>query len=301
MSDTPGDPYGFASPAEYRQLILKVYAENDLDFGGLFADTLPYLTERPPTAELSDRAKVLLYQVDEAVTFLLLVSMKVQAYLVDDATPARVTFSALLSSITSSLAGIRQLVGQGLILPATQLCRPLRDTVNVALLCVSTTEIANRFAGTFDPTAANRFWHEFLARDRDLKAIDRALELHVGSAAALFPHVEAELNEMLGMMVHPSAAGGTVAMMNDAAQLFFPDPGAVRAAHRPLSFAAHQAFRLMLGVFRPSVLPGELHVETLIPEADQALVASLRRSIVELYLFTIVRLSRRPWANSPPR
>lgn len=291
------DPYAFSDPSEYRRVVLKIHADNDLDLGGLFAETLPYLAERTPTADLDDRAKVLLLELDENITFLLLVSLKLKAYLLDDASSYRTTMAALLSAVTSALTGIRQLVSTGLVLPAIQLCRPLRDIVNVALLCVIDQDLTQRFIATTTPAVANHFWHEFLARDKDLKAINQAVEQHVGSTAALFPHVEADLNQMLGMMVHPSFGGGALAMELDLLQMFHPEPGAVRAAHRPLSFSIHQVFRLLLGVFQPSVLPGR-HADELVPAADQAFVSQLRRSLVELYLFTIVRLSRTPWVNA---
>jgi hypothetical protein len=130
-----------------------------------------------------------------------------------------------------------------------------------------------------------------------LKTINQAVEQHVGSTAALSPHVEADLNQMLGMMVHPSFGGGALAMENDLLQMFLPEPATVRGAHRPLSCSVHQVFRLLLGVFQPSVLPGR-HADELVPAADQAFVSQLRRSLVELYLFTIVRLSRTPWLNA---
>lgn len=291
------DPYEFSDASEYRGVVLKIYGDNDLDFGGLFAETLPYLAERTPTADLGDRANVLLLELDENITFLLLVSLKLKAYLVDDASSHRTAMSALLSGITSALTGIRQLVSTGLVLPAIQLCRPLRDMVNVALLCVIDRDVTQRFIATTTPAAANHFWHEFLARDKDLKAINQAVEQHVGSRAALFPHLETDLNQMLGMLVHPSFAGGALAMEIDLLQMFRPEPGAVTAAHRPLSFSVHQVFRLLLGVFQPSVLRGR-HVDEFVPAADQEFVGQLRRSLVELYLFTIVRLSRTPWVSA---
>ena len=205
--------------------------------------------------------------------------------------------SALLSGITSTLTGIRQLVSTGLVLPAIQLCRPLRDMVNVALLCVIDQDVTEHFIATTTPPVANHFWHEFLARDKDIRAIDQALEKNAGSTAVLFPQVEADLNQMLGMMVHPSFAGGGLARETDLLQMFIPEPGSVSAAHRPLSFSAHQVFRLLSGAFQPSVLPGR-HADELVLPADQAFVIQLRRSLFELYLFTIVRLSRTPWVTA---
>lgn len=287
------DPYMFSNPTEYRGVVLKIYANKDLELGGLFAETLPYLAERTPTADLDDTAKVLLLELDENITFLLLVSLKLKACLLDDENLHRTAMSALLSGITSVLTGIRQLVSTGLALPATQLCRPLRDMVNVALLCVISRDVMQRFVATTTPEAANKFWHEFLARDKDLKAIDQALEERAG---AMFPHVEAaKLNQMLGMMVHPSFIGGLIAREMDLLQMFLPEPGVARAVHRPLAFSIHQAFRLLLGVFQPSVLPGSWHVDGLVPTADQAFVGQLQHSLVLLYLVTIIRLSRTPW------
>ena len=292
------DPYAFSDSTEYRGVVLKIYCDNDLDLGGLFAETLPYLVGRAPTAELDDRAKVLFVELDENITFLLLVSLKLKAYLLNDASPYRSAMSALLSGITSALTGIRHLVSTGLVVPAIQLCRPLRDMVNVALLCVIDMDVTQRFIATTTPAVANHFWHEFLAHGKDLKAIDQALEKHGRSAAALFPNIETDLNQMLGMLVHPSFVGGALAMDIDLLQMFHPEPGAVSAAHRPLSFSVHQVSRLLLGVFQPSVLPGR-HVDELVPAADQAFVGQLRRSLFELYLFTIVRLSRTPWVSKP--
>lgn len=291
------DLYAFSDPSEYREVVLKIYADNDVDLGGLFAETLPYLAERKAPANLDNRANVLLLELDENITFLLLVSLKLNAYLLDNSSSHRSAMSALLSGITSALTGIRQLVSTGLVLPALQLCRPLRDLVNVALLCVIDADVAQRFMATTTPAAANHFWHEFLARDKDLKAIDQALEQNVGSKTVLFSHFETDLNQMLGMLVHPSFAGGALAMEIDLLQMFHPEPEVVSAAHRPLSFSVHQVFRLLLAVFQPSVLPG-LHLDGLMPTADQAFVGQLRRSLVELYLFTSVRLSRTPWVSA---
>jgi hypothetical protein len=67
------------------------------------------------------------------------------------------------------------------VLPAIQLCRPLRDLVNVALLCVIDRDVTQRFIATTTPAVANHFWHEFLARDKDLKAIDRPLNSTSGA------------------------------------------------------------------------------------------------------------------------
>ena len=277
--------------------MMRIYADNDLDLGGLFAEMLPYLSERVPAVHLDNRASVLLMELDDNIAFLLLVSLKLKAYIQKDASSHRTTMSSLLSSITSTLAGIRQLVGAGLVLPAAQLCRPLRDLVNAVLLCVIDQDATERFIATTTPIAANHFWHQFLARDKDLKAIDEALERHVGSTVVLFPDLEADLNQMLGMMVHPSRAGGALAMEIDLLQMFQPEPGPVSGAHRPLSFAVHQAFRLLLGALQPSVLPGR-HVDELVPVADQAFVGRLRHSLFELYLFTVARLSRAPWVTT---
>ena len=291
------DPYAFSDPSEYRGIVLKIYADNGLDFRNLFAESLPYLATRAPTAKLDDRAKVLLLELDEYITFLLLVTLKLTANVLGDVSPYQRTITALLSAITSALTGIRQLVSAGLVLPALQLCRPLRDAVNVALLCVIDQDLPLRFYGTITPELANHFWHESLARGKDLKAINLAVEQHAGSTAALFPDVHATLDQMLGMMVHPSFGGGAISMGSDLLQMFLPDPGPVRGAHGPLAFSIHQVFRLLLGVFEPSVLPGR-HADEVVPAADQAFVSQLRRSLVELYLFTIVRLLRTPWVNA---
>ena len=291
------DPYAFSNPSEYRSVVLKIYRDNGLDFGGLFAETLPYFAERKTTADLDDRANVLLLEVDENIAFLLLVSLKLKAYLLEDESSYRIAMAALLSGVTSILTGIRQLASGGLVLPAIQLCRPLRDMVNVALLCVIDADITERFSATTTPAVANHFWHEFLARDKDLKAIDEAFRQNVGGNEALFSHFEADLNQKLGMMVHPSFGGGALAAEFDLLQMFRPDPGPVIAAHRPLSFSVNQAFRLLSGLFPPSFLLGR-HVDELIPAVDQAFVGRLRRSLFELYLFTIVRLSRTPWVTA---
>src|SRR4051812_4491196 len=99
--------------------------------------------------------------------------------------------------------------------------------VNVALLCVIDHDVTQRFNITTTPTAANHFWHEFLARDKDLKAIDKALEQHFGRTVDLIPPFEADLNQMLGMFVHPSFSGGMLARQSDLWQMFHPEPGAV--------------------------------------------------------------------------
>ena len=277
--------------------MLKIYADNDLNFADLFAERLPYLAERPVTVELNDRAKVLMLQLDEDIAFLLLIALKLKPYLAGNADPHRRAMTSLLSGITSTLTGIRQLISIGLVLPAFQLCRPLRDKVNVALLCSVDADIALRFIGTTTQAVANHFWHELLAREKDVKAIDQALIQHAGSASILFPSIESNLNQMLGMFVHPSFVGSGLAMETDLLQMVLPDPGAISLAHRPLSFAIHQTFRILLGLFRPSVLSGQ-PVDELIPETDREFVGKLRRSLFELYLFTIVRLSRAPWINA---
>jgi hypothetical protein len=290
------DPYAFADPSEHRAIVLKIYADNGLELRNLFAESLQYLAMRAPTASLDDRAKILLLELDEFITFLLFVSLKLTASMHNDPSAYRRTLTALLSATTSTLTGIRQLVSSGLVLPALQLCRPLRDTINVALLCVIDQELPPRFSGTITPELANRFWHDSLSRGKDLKAINLAVEQHAGSTAALFPDVLVALDEMLGMMVHPSFGGGAISMGSDLQQMFFPDAGVVGGAHGPLAFSIHQVFRLLLGVFQPSVLPGQ-HLDELIPAGDRLFVSRLRTSLVELYLFTIVRLSGSPWAT----
>ena len=291
------DPYAFSTLSEYRSVVMKIYLDNELDFGGLFAETLPYFVQRKAAVELDDRAKILLIQLDEMTTFLLLVSLKLKAYSVSDPDPRRTAMSGLLSGITSELSGIRHLVGAGLVFPAIQLCRPLRDMVNVALLCVIDEDVTQRFIMTITPDTANRFWHEFLSREKDLKAIDKALSQHSGSKSELLNAFETDLSRMLGMMVHPSLGGGVLAMEVDLMQMFSPAPGVVFEANGPLSFSINQIYRLLIGVFQPGIVSG-LYLDDLIPAADQTFVNQIRQSLVELFFLTVVRLSRHPWDDS---
>jgi hypothetical protein len=127
-----------------------------------------------------------------------------------------------LSMIMNDIAAIRLLTSRGFDLAARRQSRSLYETVNTFILSSHDEEFRKAFLASTTFEASNKFWHTYIAKEKDLRRIKDRFPEQFGNPEFL-NDVMVEERKILGMTVHPSMLLGLALLKREVNRFSLSD------------------------------------------------------------------------------
>lgn len=128
----------------------------------------------------------------------------------------------LTYQIEKSLMAVRVLSAAGLDASARQNLRTLFEMCQAICRCVVDHEFSEKFSEPNTPEAANKFWHEFISKEKTTKFLQKYNDENEDKCAVVMEGVFGETSKILGVGAHPNYFGWMLDFKNDW-QIAFSD------------------------------------------------------------------------------
>lgn len=193
------------------RLICACYNKNGADVN---SDVLKRSILEDSLGELPDTWNVGLFRfLDESIYLIKYLGYFALATDLQDKTSRSIAI--LIYQIEKNLLAVRVLSAAGLDASARQNLRALFEMCQSLCRCVVDQEFSEKFSEPQTPVAANKFWHEFISKEKTAKFLKRYNEENEDKCLLVVEGVFESASNILGVSAHPNFLGWRFDFGND--------------------------------------------------------------------------------------